>query len=279
MSGVLTPEAAYAEVARITRARAKNFAYGIMLLPKPKRQAIAAIYAFAREVDDIADGDVVVPDRRAALNDLRGAVEAPSSSDPMQVALADAMRRYPIPRASLHALIDGGLQDLDQSRYATFDDLLVYCRRVAGAVGVACTAVYGPSEPSDDLAETLGVGLQLINIMRDVREDWTRGRVYLPQDELVSYGVTEDDIAAGAVTTAWQALMEHHAQRARAHVRHGLGLLDRLDRRSSACVAGFAGLYGATLDLVEQSGFDVYSGKPHLSPARKLAIVGGGLLR
>ena len=273
----LTPEQAYAEVERLTRARAKNFAYGIMLLPRPKRRAIAAIYAFAREVDDVADGELPLPEKRAALEALRSAVDDPRGNDAMQVALADTVRRYPVPPASLHALIDGGLQDTEQTRYETFDDLVVYCKRVAGAVGVACTAVYGADEP--ELAETLGIALQLINILRDVREDWELDRVYLPQDELARFGVAEDDIAAGALTDEWRALAAFQAQRARAYLAEGLALLDHLDRRSAACVSAFAGLYGATLDRIEESGYDVFAGKPHLSAARKLAIVGGGLLR
>ena len=147
----------------------------------------------------------------------------------------------------------------------------------AGAVGVACVAVYG----SDDVAraETLGIALQLINIMRDVREDWSLGRVYLPQDELASFGVAEADIAAGTATPAWRALMTFQAERARAYLADGLGLLRSLDGRSALCVSAFAGLYRATLDRIETNGFDVFDGPPHLSPLTKLRVVGAGFLR
>jgi phytoene synthase len=173
--------------------------------------------------------------------------------------------------------VDGGLQDLGQTRYAQFEELRGYCTKVAGAVGVACVAVYG----SDDVerAETLGIGLQLINIIRDVREDWELGRVYLPQDELASFGVSEDDIAAGDTTDAWRALMTFQSERARAHLRGGLGLLQTLDGRSALCVSTFAGLYRATLDRIEARGFDVFDGPPQLSAFTKLRIVGGGLRR
>src|SRR5207237_10028364 len=136
---------------------------------------------------------------------LAAALDRPPTDDATLVALADARQRFPIPDGALHALVAGGIQDLEQTRYATFGELHGYCRRVAGAVGVACVAVYG----SDDVerAETLAVALQLINIIRDVREDWELGRVYIPQDELASFGVTEDDIAAGRVTQRWRALM------------------------------------------------------------------------
>jgi 15-cis-phytoene synthase len=268
---------AYAEVERVTKARARNFAYGIMLLPKPKRQAIAAIYAFAREVDDIADDPGLGDDtKRQRLEALRGRLDGTETAA-MFVALADARRRYPIPDTSLHDLIDGGLQDTEQTRYATFEELAGYCRRVAGAVGIACVAVYGADEP--ERAETLGVALQLINIVRDVAEDWSLGRVYLPQDELARFGVSEDDIAAGRCTHEWRALMAHQTARARAHLEEGRALLPRLDRRSRACVATFANLYAATLDRIEARGFDVFEGPAQLSTLTKLRIVGAGLAR
>ncbi|MFN2627577.1 MAG: phytoene/squalene synthase family protein [Gaiellaceae bacterium] len=273
----MDPEQAYAEVERVTRARAKNFAYGIMVLPRPKRRAIAAIYAFARELDDLADGDLPLEEKRARLEALRAALDVPSAGSAMHVALADARARYPIPRAALSALVDGGLQDLGQVRYAAFDELRGYCEKVAGAVGVACIAVYG----SDDTerARTLGIALQLINIMRDVREDWELGRLYLPQDELAAYGVAEDEIAAGRATPQWGALMAFQGGRARAFLAEGLKLLPSLDGRSALCVSTFAGLYRATLDRIEAAGYDVFDGPPRLSTPTKLAVVARGLLR
>jgi phytoene synthase len=272
----MTIDAAYAEVQRVTRKRARNFAYGIMVLPREKRRAIAAIYAFARRVDDIADGDLPAAEKRAELVRLQVGLQQPPS-DAMLVALADARTRFPIPDAALHAFVDGGLQDLEQTRYSTFDELHGYCKKVAGAVGLACVAVYG----SDDVerAETLGVALQLINIIRDVREDWELGRIYIPQDELTSFDVSENDIAAGRVTDRWRALMTFQAERARAYLQDGLGLLLTLDSRSALCVSTFAGLYRATLERIEGSSFDVFGGPPHLSTLTKLRIVGEGLRR
>jgi 15-cis-phytoene synthase len=271
----MTTARAYAEVERLTRRRARNFAYGIMVLPREKRRAIAAIYAFARRVDDIADGDLEPDRKRTQLNEVRAALDAHPEDDAMLVALADARTRFPIPDAALHALVDGGIQDLDQSRYTDFEELRGYCTKVAGAVGVCCVAVYG----SDDVrrAETLGIALQLINIIRDVREDWELGRVYLPQDELSSFGVSESDIAAGDMTSAWHPFMSFQAERARAYLQDGLGLLASLDSRSALCVSTFAGLYRATLDRIEGQGFDVFQGPPHLSTLTKLRIVGRGL--
>ncbi len=273
----MTAARAYAEVERITRRRARNFAYGIMVLPREKRRAIAAIYAFARRVDDVADGDLPREEKMAQLLELRTSLDRATDEDAMLIALADARTRFPIPAAALHALVEGGLQDLDQTRYADFEELRGYCTKVAGAVGMCCVAVYG----SDDVerAETLGIALQLINIIRDVREDWELGRVYLPQDELASFGVTEDDIAAGLATDAWRALMTSQAERARAYLKDGLGLLGSLDGRSALCVSTFAGLYRATLERIEARGFDVFDGPPHLSALTKLRIVGEGLRR
>jgi phytoene synthase len=271
----MTADRAYAEVERLTRQRARNFAYGIMVLPRDKRRAIAAIYAFARRVDDIADGDLHPERKRALLQELDASLQAAPGDNAMLVALADARTRFPIPPTALHALVEGGLQDLDQSRYATFDELRGYCTKVAGAVGVCCVAVYG----SDDTAraETLGIALQLINIIRDVREDWELGRIYLPQDELSSFGVSETDIAAGNASPAWHALMTFQAERARAYLQDGLGLLRSLDSRSALCVSTFAALYRATLERIEARGFDVFDGPPRLSALTKLRIVGQGL--
>jgi phytoene synthase len=295
-------EQAYAEVERLTRQRARNFAYGIMLLPRPKRRAIAAIYAFARRVDDLADGPLPDDEKRSRLEQVRSELHAAPGEDAILVALADARAQFPIPSDALEALIDGGVQDTEQKRYADFAELRFYCTRVAGAVGRACVAVYGADGPAAgvaaysqkraggggrrgaegspaELAETLGVALQLINIIRDVAEDWQLGRVYLPQEELTRFGVDEQDIADGRVTAGWRDLMAHQARRARAELEAGLPLVDRLDRRSAACVATFAGLYRSTLDRIERGGFESFGGPPVLSPVTKLRVVGAALAR
>jgi phytoene synthase len=274
---MLSVDQAYAEVERVTRARAKNFAYGIMVLPREKRRAIAAIYAFARTVDDIAD-EYQVPDaeKRELLEALRASLDEPPA-DAVQIALADARERFGISRDALAAIAGGGLQDMTQHRYATFDELRGYCEKVAGAVGVACIAVYGSDDR--DRATTLGIALQLINIMRDVSEDWELGRVYLPQDELAAHGVTEGDLAEGRMTPEWRSLMRFEAQRARVHLDEGMRLLESLDRRSALCVSTFAGLYRGQLDRMEANDFDVFGSSCRLSTPAKLAVVARGLLR
>jgi 15-cis-phytoene synthase len=266
----MSVQEAYAEVGRITRREAKNFAYGIMVLPRAKRQAIAAIYAFARRVDDVADGELPTAEKQVQLEELRTALEA-EPTDPVFVALRDARERFGIPREPLEALIDGGLQDLEQATYGDFAELRGYCEKVAGAVGLACVPVYGSNDTEH--AMTLGIALQLINIIRDVDEDRALGRVYLPQDELTAFGV--DEIA---LSPQFQELMAFQAARARAYLAEGLRLLDTLDRRSALCVGTFAGLYRETLDRVEANGFDVFGVKTRLSAPRKLAVVARGLL-
>jgi phytoene synthase len=271
----MNAEQAYAQTDRITRETATNFAWGIRVLPGPKRRAIAALYAFARLVDDLADQPEPA---RASLEKWRTAVAAlPASQDgdAILVALADAMERYAIPRQTLLDLVLGALMDCDRTRYATWDELREYCRRVAGAVGVACAAIYEPSswEAAKPRAETLGLALQQINIMRDVAEDWSLGRVYIPQDELHRFRVGEEEIAQGRPGPGWQPLMEHQARRAEALMRRGLELLPLLDRRSALCVRSFAGIYRGLLEQMQARRFDVFSERPHLSAVEKFKAV------
>jgi phytoene synthase len=240
---------------------------------------VAALYAYARRVDDIADDpELRVDERRAGLEECHAAVEALPDAPPddaVLVALADAVTRFPIPRAALLDLVAGGLMDVETTRYATWDELREYCRCVAGAVGLACTAVYGPSDPqaAPPRAEALGLALQQINIMRDVAEDWRLGRVYLPADELERFGVAEDDIAGGRVGPEWRALMEHQARRAEAYMGEGLRLLPLLDRRSALGVRAFAGVYRGLLLQMRERGYDVFSQRPHLSAVGKVRAV------
>ena len=185
------------------------------------------------------------------------------------------MSRYPIPKSALLDLVEGGLMDVEKARYANWQELHEYCRRVAGAVGLACTAVYGPRDHAiaDPLAERLGLALQQINIMRDVREDWELGRVYLPQDELDRFDVSEDDIAAARTGSEWRALMDYQAARADRLLRAGLDLLPLLDRRSALCVRTFAGIYRGLLVQMRARGYDVFTARPQLSGVEKVRAV------
>jgi phytoene synthase len=271
----MTVEEAYADVLRITNETARNFAWGIRLLPGPKRRAVAALYAFARVVDDLADRPEPA---RVELERWQVAVRALPDSpdgDAILVSLSDAMARFGIPKEALEDLVEGALMDCDRSRYGSWDELREYCRHVAGAVGVACAAVYEPSdwETARPRAETLGLALQQINIMRDVPEDWALGRVYLPQDELERHGIDEDDIAAGHTGPAWRALMEEQAGRAQALMREGLELLPLLDRRSALCVRSFAGIYRGLLEQMRARDYDIFRERPRLSAVGKVKAV------
>jgi phytoene synthase len=239
---------------------------------------VAALYAFARRVDDIADSRLEADERRARLEACRISIESLPTSpngDSVLVALADAMSRYPIPKTALRDLVDGGLMDVEKARYANWQELHEYCRRVAGAVGLACTAVYGVRDHAvaDPLAERLGLALQQINIMRDVREDWELGRVYLPQDELERFGVSDDDIAEARTGSEWRELMDYQAARADRLLRAGLDLLPLLDRRSALCVRTFAGIYRGLLVQMRQRGYDVFTERPQLSNVEKVRAV------
>jgi phytoene synthase len=271
----MTVEEAYADVLRVTNETARNFSWGIRVLPGPKRRAVAALYAFAREVDDLADRETPA---RAELELWRASIQGlPRSPDgsAILVALRDAMTRYEIPKAALLDLVKGALMDCDRSRYATWEELREYCRCVAGTVGIACAAVYGPTdrERAWPLAETLGLALQQINIMRDIAEDWELGRVYLPADELRRFGVAEEDIAVGRVGPEWRFLMEHQAARAESLLGEGLALLPLLDRRSALCVRSFAGIYRGLLEQMRAREYDVFTERPHLSAVGKVRAV------
>jgi 15-cis-phytoene synthase len=271
----MTVEEAYADVLRITNETARNFAWGIRVLPGAKRRAVAALYAFARVVDDLADQPEPA---RAELERWRASIRALPESpdgDAILVSLAHAMGRFRIPKEALEDLVEGALMDCERSRYGSWDELREYCRRVAGAVGVACAAVYEPSDwgAARPRAETLGLALQQINIMRDVPEDWALGRVYLPLDELERHGIDEDDIAAGQTGPAWSALMDEQAARAQALMREGLELLPLLDRRSALCVRSFAGIYRGLLEQMRARDYDVFRERPHLSAVGKVKAV------
>jgi phytoene synthase len=269
---------AYDRCEEITRTEARNFSYGIRLLPAPKRRAMSALYAVARRIDDIGDGGAPVADRLVALAVVRkelAAVAADPSAggaDAVLVALADACRRFPIPMNALDELIDGCEMDVNGTTYTTFEDLVAYCRRVAGTVGRLSLGVYGAIEipGAAALADTLGVALQITNVLRDIVEDRdTMGRVYLPSDDIARFGC-RPDLSGPAEPMA--ALISWQAARAVDWYDRGLGLLPLLDRRSRACTAAMAGIYRRLLDLIQRDPVVVLRGRLSL-PAREKAAV------
>ncbi len=259
-------ERAYQSCDELTRHAAANFYYGIRLLPRPKRQAMSAVYAFARRVDDIGDGDL---DRETALAALaaerarivalddrgKGIAEGPGSSngyswgDPVTVALAHARRHYDLPLEALELLIDGVELDVRGASFETFDELVLYCRAVAGSIGRLCLAIFtdGNGNGAASLADELGVAMQLTNILRDIREDQARGRVYLPVEDLRRFGCTDLD----AVTAEEAApMIRFEAARAQQWFDSGMRLVEQLEPRSASCVLAMTGIYRSILDRI-----------------------------
>jgi phytoene synthase len=272
---------AYERCEAITRTEAANFYYGIRLLSGERRRAMCAAYAFARRIDDIGDGPLALERKREMLGEAsaqlaeleRSGSAAAAPSDAVLVALADAHARFSLPPGALGELIDGVGMDLDGVTYESFDELVLYCRRVAGAIGRVCLAIFATRVPGhgggpdraqiEALADDLGVALQLTNILRDVREDALNGRVYLPTEDLRSFAVdcvsgtdmaqSAQALAAAAARQddALVALVRFEAARAQQWFDRGMRLVPLLDRRSAACVAAMAGIYHRLLGRIE----------------------------
>ncbi|MGW6239054.1 presqualene diphosphate synthase HpnD [Streptomyces sp. NPDC055094] len=283
--------AAYSYCEAVTGQQARNFAYGIRLLPAEKRQAMSALYALSRRVDDIGDGTLAPEAKLARLDDTRalldrvrkGAVDE-DDTDPVAVALTDAARRFPIPLGGLDELIDGVLMDVRGDTYETWDDLKAYCRCVAGAIGRVSLGVFGTTpgapgaERAAEYADTLGLALQLTNILRDVREDAGNGRTYLPSDDLAKFGCSAGfRSAAPAAGADFAGLVHFEVRRARALFAEGLRLLPMLDRRSGACVAAMAGIYRRLLDRIERDPEAVLRGRVSLPGHEKAYVAVRGL--
>ncbi len=240
----MTRAEAYRRCSELTRASSTTFYQGMRLLPRERREALFAVYAFARRVDDVADGDAPPAEKRERLHEARLAVETLGAhpDDPVLVALADACASFPIPLAGFHDLLAGAEEDVAGAEYATGDDLVAYCRRVAGSIGRLCLGVFETRDRTvaSGLADDLGVALQLTNILRDLREDREQGRVYLPREDLVRFSCAVD---AHGFHGPFEELVRFEAARAEAWYERGLGLVPLLDRRSAASVAAMAGAY------------------------------------
>ncbi|MEV7682205.1 presqualene diphosphate synthase HpnD [Streptomyces sp. NPDC088341] len=281
--------AAYSYCEAVTGQQARNFAYGIRLLPTEKRQAMSAMYAFARRVDDIGDGTLApeakqrrLEETRALLGRVRAGEVAEDDTDPVAVAVADASRRFPVPLGGLDELIDGVLMDVRGDTYETWDDLKVYCRCVAGAIGRVSLGVFGPDAPgaerAAEYADTLGLALQLTNILRDVREDAANGRTYLPSDDLAKFGCSAGfHSATPPAGSDFTGLVHFEVRRARALFAEGYRLLPMLDRRSGACVAAMAGIYRRLLDRIERDPEAVLRGRVSLPGHEKAYVAVRGL--
>lgn len=251
---------AYAHCESVTRTRAANFYYGIRLLPPDRRRGLCAVYAMARRVDDIGDGWLGEDAKLARLASVRNNLARldPGSDDPVVAALGHARRRFDLPVDAFEDLLDGVEMDVRGTTYETFEDLEAYCRRVAGSIGRLSVAVFGSSDRArgSALADDLGVAMQLTNILRDIREDLDRGRVYLPREDLARFGCPDGDLATAS---PWDvaALLRFEVARAREWFGRGLRLVPLLDPRAASCVSAMTGIYRRILARVERRPEDV----------------------
>ena len=306
----MNTDEAYEQCERITWEQARNFAYGIRLLPRDKRRALAAVYAFARRIDDIGDGDLPPETKTAQLEQARDQVHAlvaaaedakdsknvadataghqngVDDNDPVLVALLDSGTRFDVPLVAFTELIDGCLADVNQASYKTFDDLLWYCRCVAGSIGRLSLGIYGASHPEKQakMADDLGVALQITNILRDVREDFRNNRVYLPAEDLTRFGIEfapfgePEPFPSEAMQARFASLVEFEAARAREWYGSGLRLLATIDRRSAACTGAMAGIYRRLLDRIAANPHAVLEGRMSLPGSEKALVAAEALV-
>jgi phytoene synthase len=258
----MSPKEAYEHCESLTRKAAANFYYGIRLLPREKRRATCAVYAFARRIDDIGDGDFAQQEKLELLDAAERSLGNLSlaSADPVIVALADAHARFSLPLEALAELIAGVRMDVIGTQYESFEDLLGYCRHVAGTIGRLCLAIFGASTPEGTseperarvLADDLGVAMQLTNILRDLREDAGNGRVYMPREDLIRYQLSTDGHFEGEEGQL-DAFVRFQVRRAGEWFERGLELVPLLDRRSGACVLAMTNIYSRLLRRIEDN--------------------------
>ena len=263
---------AYTLAGRIAAEHSKSFYMASGLLPEEKRAAVRALYAFCRTVDDIVD-EATAGDREQQLEYWRNVVHTALAPEGDLVAAAwvDAMTRYHIPRHYALQLIDGVARDLTQSRYATFDDLATYCYGVASTVGLMSMHIVGfHGRGAIPHAIKLGVALQMTNILRDVGEDYRNGRVYLPREDMLEFGISETDIERGVVTPRWRKFMQFQIERTRALYEEGWKGVAMLDRDGRMAIGASAVFYSGILDDIEAHDFDVFNRRASLSAWEKV---------
>lgn len=266
--------------------RPTSFYYAFLVLPRPQREAIIAVWDFCRAVDDEVDEPPPAVDRlpaderrpaiRAALNRWRAEIERcyhGMPETPQGRALQPWIRHFNLSRAPFDDLVDGVEMDLDRDRYASFEDLYEYCRRVASAVGYVCVEIFGQrSAAAREYALNLGLALQLTNILRDVGGDAARGRIYLPQEDLARFGCTDADLRGSAITPRVAALLAFESGRAREFYERAARLLPSLDRRAMVAAEIMGRIYREILARVEGAGYDVFSTRVRVPKARQASL-------
>jgi 15-cis-phytoene synthase len=287
---------AYSVCRGITRSQAKNFYYGFLVLPKPKRQALSAVYAFMRRCDDIADDPALTArDRKQRLDAWLDAFHAAQAGhptdDPVLLAVVDAQRRFSIPVGLLDQLAFGTAMDVEEEnpdqnyprhpiQYRNFQELERYCYNVASVVGLVCIHIFGYRDPSaEPLAERLGLAFQLTNIIRDVKEDAILGRVYLPQDDLAQFGIRSADLATMTDPSRIRALLHFESQRALENYAAGDQLLHLISEDSQPALWVLINIYRGLLQKIARLNYDVFTRKVSLSLREKLSIFAKGFLK
>jgi phytoene synthase len=273
-------ERSYEYCRRVARRRAKNFYYSFILLSSPQRNAMCAIYAFMRYCDDLSDEPGA---NRAAIDkwraEMEAALEGRFSDHPVWPAFHHTVRRFGIPHQYFREMIDGVLSDLEPRRFETFEQLYRYCYQVAAVVGLTIVHIFGfDTRSALPPAEKCGVAFQLTNILRDIREDAERGRIYLPMEDLQRFGVSEEDLVAGRRDEAFLKLMDFEAERARAYYNESRPLLDLIHPRSRASLWALISIYSRLLDRIEGSNYDVFRRRVRLPLWEKSWIVWRALL-
>ncbi|MGH9720902.1 MAG: phytoene/squalene synthase family protein [Bryobacteraceae bacterium] len=268
-------EDSFAHCRRIARSRAKNFYYAFLLLPAAERDAMCSIYAFMRYCDDLSDEPGAT---REALAEWRAALDRTLAGDASGhlalPAFGATVERYKIPPEYFYEMIDGVTSDLEPRRIGTFDELYRYCYQVASVVGLTTVHVFGFDSPEAlPLAEKCGVAFQLTNILRDVREDAGRGRIYLPGEDLAKFGVSPADLAHGGATTRFRELMRYEATRARDYYRQAEPLPRMIRPPCRRALRALIGIYSSLLGKIERSNYDVLRGRISLSAPEKLWAV------
>jgi 15-cis-phytoene synthase len=285
----------YAVCREIARREAKNFYYAFIALPTPRRNAICAVYAFMRKADDLSDDESISREERrgrlnAWLTDWRAASRGAQTSDPVFIAIRDAITRFAIPLSLLDELVAGVTMDLDRTEsgetdtYATFADLYRYCYLVASVVGLVCIRIFGYTDPrAEKLAEETGIAFQLTNILRDVAEDAERSRVYLPIEDLAKHCVPLQlllhRIPCTPPTENERALLRDIANRAEHYYRSAEELLPFIDAESRPAMRVLVDIYHALLKRIERANYDVFSHRASVPLRQKLAILMVGLTR
>lgn len=270
----------YAHAREVTRREAKNFYYAFRLLDPARRNAIYAVYAFSRRADDAVDSveekNVSEEEARSKLDGLSRLLRGEAPEDPLSPALMDTIERFRIPVKHFSELLLGMEMDLEKKRYETFEELYTYCFRAASAVGLICIEIFGYSEDAEAVhrhAEELGIAMQLTNILRDVREDMTLGRIYLPSEDLARFNYSEAELSRYEFTPAFRDLMEFQVGRARDYYQRSEALFPLIDIQTRYCPLLLKRLYSKILDRIESQGYDVFSRRPALSRFQKFCML------